>query len=292
VALAREDLGVYVVSDGAGGHNAGEVAAEIAVSCIAKYFESTPPETQEERGLDAFGVPVGARRLSAAIHRANREVIGASKRSEQHRGMGSTVVAAFFSAGAGVLHVAHVGDSRCYRYRAPHLELLTQDHSLVMDVLEQRPDLEAAVLARLPKHVVTRALGMNEQLRVSLSSYAVAAGDRYLLCSDGLSSPVRHDAIAQVLASDADPETMARRLIELANGAGGPDNIAALVVHCSGGRPSEPAPMPEPLDAAPDSDEDPEILILGIEELDPEERPHTASDGLLKTLGELIKRGK
>ena len=293
VAVVRADLNLYIVADGAGGHNAGDVASDLATRSMVSYFEATEESFHALPDFDRFGFPSGARRLSGAVHEANRDVLALSRSSQQHRGMGTTVVAGFFTARSGLLHIAHVGDSRCYRYRPPHLELLTQDHSLLTDVLEQRPELEAAVLARLPRHVVTRALGMDEQLRVSLSSHAIAPRDRYLFCSDGLSSVVGPEEILRVLALREPTEDVAYRLVELANHAGGPDNIAALVLECSAAQEGESFDSPRRLPASVDDfDEDPEILILGIEELDPDERPHTASDGLLKALGELIKRGK
>lgn len=292
VVAMREEAGLYLVADGAGGHNAGDVAARLAVRSILNFFDATAQEFQEKPEFDQFGFPSAARRLSSAIHKANRDVVEISKESDQHHGMGTTIVAAFFSARSGLMHIAHVGDSRCYRCRTGTLELLTQDHSLYTDVLEQRPDIADVVLKRLPKHVVTRALGMDEQLRVSLSSHSVLPGDRYLLCSDGLSSPVSADAILRALASMDSPRAVTTRLVELANQAGGPDNISALVIDCFGDvgvSELDEEELEAPLD---DFDEDPEILILGIEELDPRERPYSASDGLLNTLGELIKRGK
>jgi protein phosphatase len=293
VAIVRDDLNLYVVADGAGGHNAGDVAADLATRSIVQYFQLTDEEFEAKPDFDQFGFPSGARRLSAAIHEANRDVLALSRSSQQHRGMGTTVVGGFFAARSGLLHIAHVGDSRCYRYRSPHLELLTQDHSLLTDVLEQRPQLEDVVLARLPRHVVTRALGMDEQLRVSLSSHALTPRDRYLFCSDGLSSVVAPEEIVRVLALREPVEDVAYRLIELANAAGGPDNISALVLECTLTGASESLDSVRQLATSVDDfEEDPEILILGIEELDPNERPYTASDGLLQALGELIKRGK
>jgi protein phosphatase len=293
VAIVRDDLNLYIVADGAGGHNAGDVAADLATRSIVRFFQDSESRFQDQPDFDQFGFPSGARRLSAAIHEANRDVLALSRSSQQHRGMGTTVVSGFFAARSGLLHVAHVGDSRCYRYRAPHLELLTQDHSLLTDVLEQRPGLEDVVLARLPRHVVTRALGMDEQLRVSMSSHALAPGDRYLLCSDGLSSVVTPEEIVRVLALREAVEDVAYRLVELANAAGGPDNVSALVLECTQAHGSDSSDSVRQLAASIDDfEEDPEILILGIEELDPNERPYTASDGLLQALGELIKRGK
>jgi serine/threonine protein phosphatase PrpC len=181
------------------------------------------------------------------------------------------------------------------------LELLTKDHSLLTDVIEQRPELDDEVLAKLPKNVVTRALGMDSQLRVSMRSYAVVEGDRYLLCSDGLSGPVSAPEIAEALGRDEAPAAIADRLIELANAAGGPDNIAALILHCQGGHTravpadSVPPPPPDlfsrPGDFDPDHS-DPELMILGIEDLDVSEGTESASDGLLRTLGDLIGPGR
>jgi PPM family protein phosphatase len=297
VALVRDDLNLYVVADGAGGHQAGDVAADLAVRTIASFFAEGAREQELRPEFDRFGLPVGARRLSTAIHRANREVLQLSRSSRKHRGMGTTVVAASFSPQSGLLHVAHVGDSRCYRLRGGHLEQLTQDHSLLTEVLEARPDLDDGALARLPQHVVTRALGMDDQVRVAVHSFQVVGGDRYLLCSDGLSAIVPASMIAETLAEFPEPGFCVRKLIALANGAGGPDNIAALVVHCHGGH-----EVALPADSATDngerpeqnhSDSDPELLILGIEELDPADRPSWAGGDLLRALDELLgKRNK
>ncbi|MEI9948947.1 MAG: protein phosphatase 2C domain-containing protein [Pseudomonadota bacterium] len=295
--LVRDDLSLYLVADGAGGHNAGEIASALCARSMANYFGATIRSTHQSPEFNRFGIPHGARRLSAAVLKANRDIVEISRSSQAHRGMGTTVVATCFSARSGLMHVAHVGDSRCYRLRAGHLELLTKDHSLLTDVIEQRPELDDQVLARLPKNVVTRALGMDGQLRVSMRSYAVVEGDRYLLCSDGLSGPVSAPEIAITLGRDEPPQQIATRLIELANAAGGPDNIAVLVLHCQGGHahasPADgvPPPPPEvfnlPGDFDPDHS-DPELLILGIEDLDIAEGKESASDGLFKALGDLI----
>jgi len=295
--LVRDDLSLYLVADGAGGHNAGEVASALCARSMANYFGATIRSTHQSPEFNRFGIPHGARRLSAAVLKANRDILEISRSSQAHRGMGTTVVATCFSPRSGLMHVAHVGDSRCYRLRAGHLELLTKDHSLLTDVIEQRPELDDHVLARLPKNVVTRALGMDGQLRVSMRSYAVVEGDRYLLCSDGLSGPVSAHEIAATLARDDTPEQIAAQLIAQANAAGGPDNIAALVLHCRGGHthalpadsmlPPPPEAFSLPGDIDPDHS-DPELLILGIEDLDIAEGKESASDGLFKALGDLI----
>lgn len=286
VALVRSDLGLYAVADGAGGHRSGEIASALAARSIENYFGATIKKTHEQPEFDRFGIPSGARRLSAAILKANRDVIEIARSTPAHKGMGTTVVAACFSPRSGLMHVGHAGDSRCYRLRGGHLELLTQDHSLITDVLEQRPDLDDTVLERLPKSIVTRALGLDPKLRISLRSHRVVAGDRYLLCSDGLSGPVPANAIASALGAPAPPEATVDALVTLAKTSTGNDNIAALVIECTGGPTGDSVPPP-PLSRDDDARADPELLILGIEELDSLDSS-SASDDLLRALEGLV----
>jgi protein phosphatase len=295
VVLVRSDLDLYVVCDGAGGHRSGEVASALAARSLANYFGATIRRTHEQPEFDRFGIPGGARRLSAAILKANQDVMEIAKSTPEHKGMGTTVVAACFSPRSGLMHVGHVGDSRCYRMRGGHLELLTQDHSLLTDVLEQRPELDDTVLERLPKNVVTRALGIDPKLRVSLRSYPVVAGDRYLLCSDGLSGMLSAQDIASLLAWKGEAEDIAQDLVTRANGAGGRDNIAVLVIDCTQGPEVDSVPPPPPDVLAQvreaESRADPELLILGIEELESLDAD-SASDDLLHALETLLGKRK
>lgn len=283
--LVRDDLGLYVVADGAGGHASGEIASRLAVRSMENFFGATVRAAHERPEFDRFGIPSGARRLSQAVLKAHRDVLEIAQKSVPHRGMGSTVVAIHACPRSGLLHVAHVGDSRCYRLRGGHLELLTQDHSLLTDVIEQRPDLADDVLERLPQNIVTRALGMKAALRVSLRSHPAVAGDKYLLCSDGLSNMVSAEEIADTLDLAEEPPALVARFIAIANAAGGRDNIAALVLECQGdyerARPADSVP---PGESRNDPGSDPEMLILGIEELDGAER----TGDLARRLGELF----
>jgi serine/threonine protein phosphatase PrpC len=293
VVLVREDLGLFVVADGAGGHNAGEVASALAARSMENYFGATIRATHELPEFNRLGMPNGARRLSSAVHKANRDVVEIARTSAKHRGMGTTLVAACFSPRSGLMHVAHVGDSRCYRMRDGDLELLTQDHSLLTDVLEQRPELDDDMLARLPKNIVTRAIGLDGQLRVSVRSFSVVESDRYLLCSDGLSGPVPAAELAQLLALKEPPTSVVERLLERGNQHGGPDNLAALIIDCQGGQQSAlpadsvPPPPPEVLAMVAESLAEPELLILGIQDLDVADAV-SASDDLLRAIEELL----
>lgn len=256
--LLRPDLDLYMVADGAGGHNAGNIASALATTTVAHHFESTLDEAHTAPPFDEMGLSWGARRLATAFQRANREILEIAESSDGKRGMGTTLVAAYFDLPRSTLVLGHVGDSRCYRMRDGRLELLTQDHTLLNDVLELKPDIDSHTAARLPRNVITNALGMDRNVRVSVRTYEIAAGDRYVLCSDGLTDEVDDGQIAQALAIGGSPEEQVRLLIDLAAEGGARDNIAVVVLACSvapgvGKLPHKPIPprraYPEDVDA-------------------------------------------
>jgi len=274
--LLRPNLDLYLLADGAGGHQAGEIASAVAMTSVANFFEATQRAALSKPDVDEFGLWTGERRLGAAVKKANLDILDIGKSSDQHKGMGTTIVAASLSARSGILHVAHVGDSRCYRLRNAQFEPLTQDHSLIVDVLELRPEIDDETLAHLPTNVITRALGMEANLRVSIRSHQIVEDDRYLLCSDGLWSMLTHDQMAETLGADRSPEQIVVSLIALANREGGDDNIAAVVIQCEPGsdrsgvkehRASVATRAAKPV-AAPREESFPEIMIIGIEEVD------------------------
>lgn len=230
--LMRGELDLFVVADGMGGHNAGDVASKLATTSLGNFYEATqsgevPLEGEEE---DEHDLPDEARRLAAAIRKANSDVFEISSTFQQHQGMGSTVVAVTVNRAAGLLHVGHVGDSRCYRVRDGNIEQLTRDHSLVNDALAMKPDLTEDELSRLPKNIITRALGMKEAVKVDIRSEKLADGDVFLLCSDGLSGMVEDDEILDIINITDDLEEACDLLISLANDAGGTDNITAVLL--------------------------------------------------------------
>jgi serine/threonine protein phosphatase PrpC len=317
--LLRNDLGLYVVADGAGGHNAGNVASALATTAIANFFENTQKEAEEGPEYDAFGFSTAARRLARAMQRANRDIIEIAKSSMRHRGMGTTVVAIWARPDVGSIHIGHVGDSRCYRYRAGQLEQLTYDHSLYNDVLELQPDLPDAAMARLPKNVVTRALGMENVVRATVQTNTIVPGDKYLLCSDGLTNALSELEILQALESMSSADESVKALIGRALEAPTDDNVAALVLFCdvaggTGGGRMRTAPFPPPKVAVPrpvpqrpsttslTEGSSPEIVIVGAEyEDDPVGQIHvvpqeSATEGLLSAIdsfvGPMRSRGK
>ena len=271
--LLRPDLQLYLVADGAGGHNAGNVASALATTAVAHYFEERGRAPEGAPDFDVHGLAPEARALARAILHANREILQIAGTSERHQGMGTTIVAALFSVRSGLLHLGHVGDSRCYRLRNGHIEQLTHDHSLLNDVLELRPDLDDALLAKLPRNVVTRALGMSAAMRPEVRTFDVLPSDRYLLCSDGLTEALEIDEIGEALMLPMPPEEHARLFIAMANERHAADNIAAVVIACEpagGAHVSRPAvrrrgpraasPPPPPIEAS-----SPEIVLLPTE---------------------------
>jgi protein phosphatase len=213
------EFSVYVVADGMGGHQSGEVASRMAASTVAAYFRNAG---ESRRGA--------GERLRAAVVHANAKIFARADDSRAHRGMGTTIVAAAFSGDDGELSIAHAGDSRCYRLRDGRLEQLTRDHSLVSDALLERPDLSAADLAYLPRNVITRALGIGPTVDVDVRVEQVQLGDHYLLCSDGLHSLVSDEDMAAILQNTPVLTEACSRLVEKANAAGGKDNITAVLL--------------------------------------------------------------
>ncbi|MCA9605401.1 MAG: serine/threonine-protein phosphatase [Myxococcales bacterium] len=228
--LLRPDLNLYLVADGAGGHNAGHLASALSTTAAAHYFESTQREAEQAPPFDEMGLSWSARRLATAFQRANREVREIAASADRFDGMGSTMVAAYFDLANATLVLGHVGDSRCYRLRDGHLERLTTDHTLINEVLELAPDIAPERAASLPRNVITNALGMEDRVRVSARTYEVVPGDRYLLCSDGLTDEVDDGQIQQALTLGSSASESARILIDLALDGGARDNIGVIVL--------------------------------------------------------------
>ncbi|NOY93796.1 MAG: serine/threonine-protein phosphatase [Deltaproteobacteria bacterium] len=291
--LLRKELGVFVLADGAGGEAAGSTASALATTAVAHYFERTQAEARKAPTFDSLGLATEARRLSASVHAANDEIHHLAHKGGRYAGMATTVVVAYLPRGAGILHLAHVGDSRAYRLRGSQLELLTEDHSLLRDVLELAPNIDDAKAAALPRAVITRALGVEPRVRVTIRSFEVLPGDRFMLCSDGLTDELDDEQLREALLEGKSPEATVALLLEVADAAGAVDNVAALVIDCaataaSGTRPpvqlrSRSTKRPRPMDA---DFSYPEVLIIedesdeeGDEAADDQDVPDVILDG-------------
>ncbi len=221
---------LYIVADGMGGHRAGDVASRLATQTIVDFFKATASEDVTWPFHFDVRLSEEENRLLAGIRLANQQIVQQSARSREHHGMGTTVVGALFSRTKRKMFIGHVGDSRAYRVRDGAIQQMTRDHSLVNDYLQAMPELTEEQKSELPKNVITRALGMQEQVTVDLQSDEVQPGDLYVLCSDGLSGMMDDEEILRIVLETSDLHTSCRRLINVANENGGEDNITAVVV--------------------------------------------------------------
>jgi protein phosphatase len=230
--LVREDLGLFAVADGAGGRGRGDVAATLALRTIENYVGASVRRSHERPDFDLLGTPEQARRLSAAIHQAHANILEVLDRDTKRKGMATTVVAALLASRTKQIHIAHVGDSRCYRLRHGRLELLTLDHTIANEILERRPETPDEVLDQLPRNSVTSALGMDIDFRVTVRTLDLVAGDRFLLCSDGLTTSVSTETLWTALRDPEPASVVVSELLSHALAARSQDNISILVADC------------------------------------------------------------
>ena len=220
VFAVREDLGLAVLADGMGGTRAGGVAAELAVEAAMDHLI----------GARRQG-PLAPNHLSAAIKQANNRVIGTANAISSYRGMGTTLVVTAVTDGQGYL--AHVGDSRAYRFRAGELFQLTKDHSLVQEWVDAGV-LSPEEAENAPnRHVITRAIGAKRSVEPDVQPLELAADDLVLLCSDGLSGMLADTEIARLLGGDGGSPALAgtaSELVDAANRAGGMDNVTVVLI--------------------------------------------------------------
>jgi len=218
-AVAREH-GLFVVADGMGGHTAGQVASETAArEVLAAILDSASNGTSPSE------------RLRAAVVASNDAIFQMAKRKPELAGMGTTLVT-LLSVGERAA-LAHVGDSRAYLVRRGRIRQLTDDHSLVGE-LQRRGELTADAAQRHPhRHVLTRALGVRRGVEPDLAELSLAPGDVFVLCTDGLTTHVKDEEIAERVEAESDEQGAATALVDLANERGGEDNVTVVVVRCA-----------------------------------------------------------
>ncbi len=203
---------VFVVADGMGGAQAGEVASKAAAESFDRELPQAPPE----------------RVLRETIEAANRNIHEHARSDPNLAGMGTTITAAIVDPEAEEVAIGHVGDSRAYRLRAGKLERLTRDHSLVEEMRRKGQITEAQAEDHPQRSIITRALGPEPEVEVDLQTVPALAGDLFLLCSDGLTTMLGDEQIARVLARATSISAAVRALVDEANRAGGRDNITVV----------------------------------------------------------------
>ena len=211
------ELGYFVVADGMGGHKAGQLASRLAAESAVAALEAlegsaaTPTE-----------------KLRCTIAAANREIYVAAQTKAEFAGMGTTVVSLL--AAEGRVALAHVGDSRAYLVRAGRIRQLTDDHSVVGELVRRHEITESAAREHPHRHVLTRAVGVRREVAPDLAELTSSPGDLFVLCSDGLTGLVRDEEIAQAANAGTDLDAICAQLVDLANERGGEDNITVVLV--------------------------------------------------------------
>jgi protein phosphatase len=222
-------MNLFVLSDGMGGLECGEIASRVAVETIVAHWrEASQDHSLPLVGKHIVGVSDASNRLASAVRLANVAVRQAARERATENGMGATVVAAQFADER--MSIAHVGDSRAYRLRGDDFEQLTQDHSFVAEQVRLGKMTDAQASESGLKNVLIRALGVEPEVEVDARDELIMEDDTFLLCSDGLTNELSDAQIAAILGETEDPQEAADRLVNLANEAGGADNITAIVL--------------------------------------------------------------
>ncbi len=225
--LVDDDMGLYVVADGMGGHQAGEVASQVVVDILRDYMKTSHGEKVEQdvTGIDE-ALSEAANRIVSGIYLANRTVYQLSLSNESYQGMGSTVSVVYFTE--NTLVAANVGDSPIYLIRNDTIETLYVPHTMVAEHAAMAPK-GSKPLGKQYRHMLTRAMGVQETVKADSSEIQVFKGDTLVISSDGLSDKVSPEEILDI-ANKKQPDETCQILVDLANERGGEDNITIIVL--------------------------------------------------------------
>jgi serine/threonine protein phosphatase PrpC len=227
---SRPEIGLYVLADGMGGYNAGEVASGMATSLIADGLQEAWRPSEVERMPRDEAKALSERLIREQIARANSAIFTTSQNNPECAGMGTTLVVTLFHD--NFMTVAHIGDSRLYKLRPDDvIEQVTRDHSLLQEQLDSGLITPEEAKLSQNKNLVTRALGIDPTVDPELHVYETQVGDTYLLCSDGLSDMVEDEEIRLTLITlKSNANLTVQQLVQAANDNGGRDNISAMLI--------------------------------------------------------------
>jgi serine/threonine protein phosphatase PrpC len=233
------DIGLWVLADGMGGYNAGEVASGIAVKTVTELV-SQACKREKQRGEIESGTGYMRQTIALrdAIHRANKVINQTAQSQPQCEGMGTTLVASLFYNNR--VSIAHVGDSRMYRLRGNRFEQVTMDHSLLQELVDRGFYSQEEAQRSTNRNYVTRALGVESNVEVEIQELEVQKGDYYLMCSDGLPDMVEDEDIHLTISTfNNDVRTIGEQLIKLTNDNGGRDNVSVILVRVAESFPAD-----------------------------------------------------
>jgi serine/threonine protein phosphatase PrpC len=226
--LVPKEMALAVVSDGMGGHAAGDVASRITVETIDRFYRDTARSGPQTWPFKLPSLEVEKQRMSVAVQLANSNVFETAASDGSKKGMGCTVDAIYFCQGR--FFIGHVGDSRVYRIRDGRIQMLTEDHSLLNDYLRMK-ELSGDEGFHFPqKNVVVRAIGLAEQVHVDVIADAFKTGDLFLMCSDGLCGMLDDKVMLEIATARDSLDSGCNELVKAANDAGGNDNITAILI--------------------------------------------------------------
>ena len=225
---ANLDLGLAVLADGMGGLKAGEVASAMAVELVTSELQRVLPAVDSSQSEDETGYSPESTAIADAFHKANATIYQVAQTQPQCAGMGTTLVTLLFYDDR--VTVAHVGDSRLYRYRRGELEQVTSDHSLIQELIDRGFYTREQARRSANKNIVTRALGIAPSVEFDVQEEVALKGDVFLLCSDGLSDMLEDDDIRDMLREhETDLKRAAHELVDRANANGGKDNVSVVL---------------------------------------------------------------
>lgn len=209
-----------IVADGMGGHNAGEVASNMATITISEYINKHYTDNLSYDSLKSM--------LIKAIEESNKKILKESISSKEKIGMGTTLIMCFITNDKAI--VTHVGDSRLYLIRNNKIHRMTKDHSLVAQLIDEGKITEKEALNHPQKNVITRAIGTEPTVEIDIYEFGLTDGDIILLCTDGLSNMVSDEEIISSISSSENVIIAPKNLVDLANKKGGADNITAVIL--------------------------------------------------------------
>ena len=221
------DCGLAILADGMGGYNAGEVASGIATSVLKETLEERL-QNQQWEARNSRSKRIQQLIVESIVH-TNNSIIEAARIEPQYSGMGTTLVMAFFHH--DVVTIAHVGDSRAYRLRQGDLKQITRDHSLLQEQIDAGLVSQEGARFAQNRNLITRAMGIDYDVDVEIHDHVIAAGDLYLLCSDGLSDMLSiEEILAAMISAGSSLDAACDALVKKANSNGGRDNISVILI--------------------------------------------------------------
>ena len=224
-----EDKKIYIVADGMGGHAAGDQASRIAVKTITEILSTYDFDTEEFASDDSGSGMSIEELIRYALQEANEQILLASMSNQHLQGMGTTAIVGVEYRGS--IFVGHIGDSRTYLVRNQQLSQITEDHSVVQQLVKAGAISEEEAQVHPYKNVITRCLGMQANVEPDTVELVLQTGDRILMCSDGLSNMVTNKVMEEIVNAHTDAKEAAQQLIDLANENGGTDNITVVLLY-------------------------------------------------------------